>query len=88
MSVARSLKHWRHMSIPYFLIKPVWELQTRHCLEPLPKFLGWEYQTVSWAILLEKLVSLVEYKLVERVIGTPEANYRPLISQQFTYCLD
>lgn len=51
MSVALSLKHWRQMFKPYFLIKPEWEAQTLHCLEPLPKFLGWEYQTFSWAMM-------------------------------------
>lgn len=55
MSVALSLKHWRQMSKPYFLIKPEWEAQTLHFLEPLPKFLGWENQTFSWAILLKEV---------------------------------
>lgn len=58
MSEALSLKHWRQMFKSYFLIKPEWEEQTRHCLEPLPKFLGWENQTDSWAIML-KLVSIL-----------------------------
>lgn len=47
MSEALSLKHCLQMFKPYFLIKPVWEEQTLHCLEPLPNFLGWEYQTFS-----------------------------------------
>lgn len=51
MSLAFSLKHWRQMFKPYFLIKPVWEEQTRHWREPLPYLLGWENQTFSWAIL-------------------------------------
>lgn len=47
MSLAFSLKHCLHMLIPYFLTKPEWEEQILHCLEPLPKFLGCEYQTFS-----------------------------------------
>lgn len=53
MSEALSLKHWRQMFKSYFLIKPVWEEQTRHWREPLPNLLGWENQTFSWAIFID-----------------------------------
>ena len=47
MSLAYSLKHWRHMSKPYFRMRPCRFEQARHRREPWPYLRGREYQISS-----------------------------------------
>ena len=89
MSLARSRKHWRHISILYFLMIAHWLLHTLQARAPLePKgALGWAFKRALAGILVFRLIRkkkwrYVKNKEIHKLVSTKKHDFC-LVSRSF-----